>query len=249
MKVSESYPLPDKERRLIVQNIVVGDGIMIVLGLLLGVVTTAFAHGTWSYALAGSGWWHDLAATLVPHPAMVVLPVALLVAFQIADRLLWPRSEGYRAQVLRIRQGMTGELPRMSPALLLALFALVGFSEELLFRYGICGFVLQVCKMALPIPEAGSAAVAVIVSAAVFTLAHVQYKSTFGTAVVFCIGVLFGAVFLATGSYLAVAVAHWLYDFGDTMTERFRISRDPDYYAGEVPVDALGRELAASRRR
>lgn len=250
VKVRENYPLPAKERRLIVANVLASDALMLVAGLAFAVVWSALAHGGWKSALLGMGWWDDVASSLSPHPAMIVMPVLLLVVFHVADRLLWPRSESYRAQVTRIRGGVNGELPRLNPALLLGLFAVVGFSEELFFRYGIAGFANWALGTALALPAPVAAALAVAVSAGVFTLAHVQYQNTFGTAVVCAIGVLFGAVFLWTGSLFCVAVAHWLYDFGDTMAERWLMARDADYFgAREAPIDAMDRAVSEARGR
>lgn len=248
---SEMYPLPHEERLLLVKSILLSDALIIVSGLVLADVTASLEHGTWAYAQLGLGWWEGVrpALTLRGWPAMLLAPAALLAVFQGLHGALWSHSRRYRAQVREIRSGVNGELPRLSPALLLVLFAVVGISEEFLFRYAILGFVLFVCSGVLSLPRLLSTLLAVLVSAFVFALAHVQYNNAYANVVVFAIGVFFAFLYLATGSLVVPVVAHWLYDFGDTMAERVRMTREQDYFSGEAPVEAMQRLKAGGGKK
>lgn len=248
---SERYPLPHEEGLLLVKSILLSDVLMVVSGLVLADVTASLEHGTWAYALPGLGWWEGMrpALTLRGWPAMFLVPMSLLAVFQGLHGPLWSRSKRCRSQVREIRSGVNGELPRLSPALLLALFAVVGISEEFLFRYAILGFVTFVCSSVLSLPRLLSATLAILVSALVFAFAHVQYDNAYANAVVFAIGVLFACLYLATGSLVVVAVAHWLYDFGDTMAERGRMTRERDYFGADAPVDAMRRLKATGGKK
>lgn len=63
---------------------------------------------------------------------------------------------------------------------------------------------------------------------------------------VLILGLLLGALYAHTGSYLTLAAAHTLYDFANLLIERRRMTHKPDYFDGKVP-DSVMSEIIDSR--
>ena len=78
--------------------------------------------------------------------------------------------------------------------------ACAGIGEEAVFRGGLMVLLDQYTPFA----------VALILSAAVFTVIH--FAKPVVAAFIFIIGLFFGLVYWASGSLLAVMIGHWVYD-------------------------------------
>lgn len=78
--------------------------------------------------------------------------------------------------------------------------ACAGIGEEALFRGGLLVLIAQHAPFTL----------ALVASAGLFTIIH--FARPVVATLIFAIGVFFGIVFWASGSLLAVMIAHWLYD-------------------------------------
>lgn len=237
MNASKKYPLPEDERRALVSNMVLTDVVLLVIGVVLAALAYGLTTLNWADAFLKLAWAGSLTTMLTPHWAMVALPAALIVVFEAVDRLMWKRSSDYREDVMEIRQGMNGELPRLGVGQLAALLALVGIAEEFALRFGLLKLAWAAFDLIAPGPL--SAAAAILLQAGVFMLMHNQYDRAWSLLAVFGIGAVFGVVFMLTSSLLTVIVAHFLYDFGDILLERRRMETDPDYFAGKVPTRAV----------
>lgn len=241
------FPLPDQERHLLIANVIGSDIILLIVGAILAIGATWARSGDISWTVAGFGALSELVGSMRAMPEMIVAPLALAAASEALDHLLRPRSAAYRAEMRLIRHGVNGELPRLGVASLAALMVVVGFVEELVFRYGVLGIVLALLSRVAP--SAAAAAVAVFASAALFALAHTRYRGLYSVSTVFVVGILLGAFYIQTGSLLACAVFHAIYDFCGLMLERWHMVHDDDYFDGDVPTDAIARMAEAKGRR
>lgn len=236
------FPLPEREKHLLIANLIGSDILLLVIGLVLATCVTCARSGDLAWAVAGLGAFSELAGSMRAVPEMIVLPLAVAAACEALGQLLKPRSASYRAETKQIRHGINGELPRLGVAALAALMVVVGFVEELVFRYGIVGIVLAL--LARVVPQTVAVVVAIVASAVVFAFAHTRYQGKFSIATVFVIGILLGAFYVETGSLLACAVFHALYDFCGLMFERWHMVHEDDYFDGDVPTKAI-EEMAA----
>ena len=234
--IEKLYPLPSDERRALVRVVLASDALLVAVGYVLAVILALF-DGTCPGDVPGAllwGWVECLKRALVPDFAMLWLTATLLVLSWGSYLVLWRVSEGFRSCVYRIRQGMNGELPRLPLVQIAVLMALVGFAEEFAFRFGVLGVLAVLLGPVLPAWLA--AALALVVSTALFTVMHSQYHDPWSLGTVCAVGLVLGAAYLLTGSLLAVWTAHSLYDFADTLMERHRMRSEPDYFRGRVPV-------------
>lgn len=239
-KVEEKYPLPEDEHKALVQNLLVSDVLFLIIGVVLAIALTGLRTGDWLASFA-FGWFSDYAATFIPTVWMVVVPIALAAIAFIGARLLFPRVESFRNSIISVRQSVNGELPRLPLPQLVGLMLLVGLSEETLFRYGLLGLLLYAFGILVPTPAAQI--ISLLLSAAIFTLVHNQYNDAWTLGTVFVVGIVLGALYIFTGSLLAVAFTHALYNFIDTLSERHSIMTEPDYYHGKVPSRAILDEI------
>ncbi len=238
MKPEEKYPLPEDERSLLVGEVLRTDGILLILGIILAIVYTGASSGDWYWNLVYCGWGFNLgqALTLGSHPLATIgfalaIPLASSAVALLVHKVLWPRSESYKADTYEIRAGVNGELPRLSLPHLAGLSLLVGFAEEFAFRYGLI-LVLTVFFGQFVV-EPSPVVIAVAISAVLFTLIHAQYGKAWERLVVAAIALAFGCLFVWSGSLLAVAFSHALYDFLELLIERRRMMTD-DAYFGEA---------------
>jgi membrane protease YdiL (CAAX protease family) len=63
---------------------------------------------------------------------------------------------------------------------------------------------------------------------------------------VLILGLLLGALYVHTSSYLTVAAAHTLYDIVNLLIERRRMTHEPDYFGGKAPDNVMS-EIIDSR--
>lgn len=237
MDALEKYPLPKEEIGRMLKLLALSAGIWIVAGVALAIIITCIRTGGF---LAGGdplAWAYDIADTLFPHWCMIVLPLVALVLVEGVQAWRMPRSESFRASTYKVRQGITGEMPRCPAVPMFFLMLLTGFSEELVFRYGLIG--LFALLLGFVLPEVAATAAAVLLATAIFTVVHTQYKDSFYLAAVFVLGLMMGMAFVLTGSLLSTAFAHGIYNFGILLLERRNMVKEPDYFAGQVPINEL----------
>ena len=233
----KTYPLPEQEQRALLRTSLASEGLILAGGIVAAIVLSA-AEGGIAHALP-AGWLADIARAMNPHWAMLVLPIVMIALLEAFDALGSRQSEAYRRSMMRTRQGITGELPRMEMRHIVPCMVAAGMCEELLFRYGLLGFALMAFDALLPHPAA--AVLAVAVTSLAFWAAHVQYRDGWTTGYVIAISCLLCAAYLATGSLLSLMVAHAVYNIADIAIERRKMVREPDYFGGKVPVDIVTR--------
>lgn len=234
-------PVDLDEAAALVINLLISQLIILVAGCAGSVVLAGVASGDWAGAVLGFGWLRPIADSLCVLPAAQSLAVAVLLGavFCIAA-YVWERralAKGKRDEVASLRRSINGELPRLPIALWVVLMVLTGFTEELFFRFALLGLAAELLAGALP--DVAAAVVAVVVSSLVFWLAHARYRSLAATVATLGLGLALGAAFLATESLAVVAGTHALYNIGTLAIARFRMNRDPDYFAGPAPTRAL----------
>ncbi len=153
-----------------------------------------FLSTNWLDATIGFGWVKPIIASLTAFPASNTIAAgcgAAFIFFVIAwlnERRAY-KTEAGRASIKAARQGIDGELPRLPLFALIVLFALIGFIEELLFRYAIFTLANALFSSFLPAPL--TLAIALLVSSLAFCLAHTRYQNLSTIAVIFAMGLLF----------------------------------------------------------
>jgi membrane protease YdiL (CAAX protease family) len=245
LNAEQKYPLPARERRLLAQNLLANDLIFLVLGGLLFSLAIGVSTGDWAGAF-GRRAVSTLAERLSGFSWLAVAgPLAVIAVLETGERIFRRHSEDFdHNDMLEIRQGINGELPRLGLGTMLLLMVVVGLAEELLFRVGIIDLARALFGLVWDGPVVTAAAVAL--SAVVFAVVHGQYGQTWAKATVLILGLLLGALYVHTGSYLTLAAAHALYDFANLLIERRRMTREPDYFGGKAP-DSVMSEIVDSR--
>lgn len=193
-------------------------------------------------SLATGGWASPVLNSLLAQPPLATLGIACASGFALFLYAVWSerrglRDKGTRREIMASRQGVAGEMPRLPLPLTIVLMAIVGFSEELLFR-----FLLLGALFALLDPLCGfipAACVSVAISSVAFCLAHVVNNGFGAVATWLLLGLVLGAVFVVAESLAAVAAAHMLYNVAVLLTERIEMRRDPDYFGGPIPTRVL----------
>lgn len=231
----QKYPLPEEEQRALFGTAMASEGLILAGSALVAMALSALQGGL-GHALP-TGWLEDIAAALHVHWTIVVLPFALIVLMECTDQLGMRFSASYRRAVAETRQGITGELPRMTTARVVACMVAAGFCEELLFRYGLLGLVLLGLEAVLP--HVGAVVLAVAAVSLAFWAVHVQYRSAWTAGLVIVMSCVLCSAYLATGSLLTVMVAHAAYNIANICFERRRMIREYDYFAGRIPIEEV----------
>lgn len=237
MNALEKYPLPKEESARLLKAIALSALIWLGVGIVLAVIIACIRTGGFLSGVDPAVWGGDIVAAMSPHWTMVVLPIVALAMVEGVQAWRFPRSESFRASTYKIRQGITGEMPRIPALPMFFLMLLTGFSEELVFRYGLIGLLAMLLAYVLPDPAA--AIIALLVASIAFTVVHTQYKDTYVMAAVFVMALMMGATYLLTGSLLSVAFTHGMYNFSILLIERWLMVRQDDYFGGKVPVNEL----------
>lgn len=238
MRIREKYPLDQAEEHALVANLLGSECLLLVLSIVGITVVEAINTGEWTWAFLEGGWASVIAKSALRQSALGTVSAALtlsgvLLMLSYGTEWIALRTKAGRAAVMRIRQGVTGEMPRMHLAPMPLYMLLVGCAEELLFRFVLVEGLAQILLRFMPVLYA--ALIALVVSSLLFWLVHVQYRDFYSSALILAISLLMGVAFLATGSILVVALAHAVYDFVQVIIERWRMSRDEDYFDGKVP--------------
>lgn len=247
--------LDPQEAATLTANLLISQLILLAVGVAGAVVLAGLSSGDWGAAVLGLSWvglvGQSLAAFgLIPTIAAGCGLAALftVVAYLVEQRAL--STEAGRASIMRTRQGINGELARLPFPALVALMALTGFSEELLFRFALMGIVAHLVGLALPVPAA--AIIALFVASIAFWLSHVRYRDLATTVLTLGLALVLGVAFLVTGSLAVVAIAHALYNLCVLVIARVQMSRDPNYFGGSAPtrtmLDQLDREESGLRK-
>lgn len=160
--------------------------------------------------------------------------LVVLLCISGAQTLLTPKNEAADFK-RKQRQGTMGEIFQM-PLLLQALFfVLTGIGEEVLFRLGIMSAIMAI-SLAIGADIVSAAVIALLASSVIFAAAHAgQYKLR-ELIVVFACGCTLGITWILSGSLTAAIIAHALYDFTASATQRIAMGKDArKYFFGKRP--------------
>lgn len=233
--VYERFPLPEDERKALVKVSLISEAMILAAGVVLAIVLSGLSSG-WSYSLR-FGWLTDIASAMRPSWAMLVLPVTMIGIVLLVDKGGLKFSPSYRKAKLELVQGTTGELPRIRPLDMVICMGAAGICEELLFRYCAIGLVMLALTRFLPWLPA--AIITVIVTSVAFWSIHSQYRDPWSIALALSGGLILGAGYVATGSLLSCMFAHALYNIAVLLDEQRNMLKDPDYFGGKIPNDAI----------
>ena len=234
--------LDPQEALTITANLVISQLILLAVGCVGAVALAGLSSGDWGAAVLGFSWVGLIGQSLTALDLIPTLAAGcgLAAAFTIVAYLFEKRAlstEKGRQSIMHTRQGVNGELARLPFPALVALMALTGFSEELLFRFALMGIVAHLVALALPAPAA--ALIALFVASIAFWFSHVRYRDLATTVLTLGLALVLGIAFLVTGSLAVVAIAHALYNLCVLVVARVQMSRDPDYFGGPAPTRAM----------
>ncbi len=217
-------------------SLTLSQALFLACGVAGAIALAGLASGDWPAAVLG-GWLQGVEASVRALPTVVTIGAGCALALVLfalswnSEKRALSSKEG-RASVMRNRQSINGEMPRVPLLALVVLMTLTGIAEELLFRYVIFGLAQQLLTPLLP--GFVAAGIGLVVSSVAFFLAH-GGRPELATSGTFLLGVAFGIAYLATGSLAVVALAHALYNLLVLMTRRRQMRRDPDYFGGPAP--------------
>lgn len=229
------------EAAAIVLSMLLSQGIMLIWGVVVATVFAGIVSGDWLGAVVGLGWVSLVEQSVRALPISIALGGAILlaavlfaVAFILEKRAIKKRGV---EEMIPIRRGIDGEVPRMPFLVLVALMGIVGCVEEFLFRFALVGVIVVLLPSAMP--SFASAAIASVVSSVLFVFAHAQYADMGQKINTFFLGLAFCVAYLCSGSIVLVAVAHALYNLAVLMYKRHQMNTDPDYFGGPAPTRVL----------
>ena len=238
MKVAK---LDFDEAVAIVLSTLLSQGIMLVWGVVVSTILAGVTSGDWLGAVVGLGWAPLVEQSVRALPTSITLGGAVLfagalfaVAFILEKRAIAKRGV---EEMIPIRRGIDGEVPRMPFPVLVVLMGIVGCVEELLFRFALLG--LCIAMLSSVVPYFASVAISSVISSVLFVLAHAQYADMGQKMNTFFLGVAFCAVYLYSDSIALVAVAHALYNLAVLAYKRYQMNSDPDYFGGPAPTRVL----------
>lgn len=233
------YPLSERELKVLTDNITLSASFILVGGMILAFIFTGIESGNWFWAFMQFGWANEvLGALLGPHFASgllcaLIVGACMLGFGQLAETIALRTKGALREEVYRLRQDLSGEIPRLPASTLFAILPISAFSEELLFRYGVIGILFIFFPDWMGFQAA--LVLAVVISSLIFMLVHEQYRSPYSMGIVFVLGCALAGVYLYSGSIIASAICHAFYNLSDVFLERRQMMRDPDYFAGKIP--------------
>lgn len=232
-------PLDTDEVWVLVFASVFSQAITLAAGVIGSMLLAGIVTGDWVEATIGFGWLRGIVDALVALPPVPTaawgagIAAFALAAAHLNERRALASDEG-RAAVYETRRGINGELPRLPAPVLVLLMTITGFVEELLYRYVAIGLVGTVLARAFP--DAVAVALALVVSSVAFWFVHGIYRDAGHAVIITALGLVFGALYVASGSMAACAIAHALYDLGVLGIARMKMRREPDYFGGPAPT-------------
>lgn len=160
--------------------------------------------------------------------------LVVLLCISGAQTLLTPKNKAADFK-RKQRQSAMGEIFQMPLILQALFFTLTGIGEEVLFRLGIMSAIMAI-TLAIGADIISAAVIALLASSVIFAAAHAgQYKLR-ELIVVFACGCALGITWILSGSLTAAIMAHALYDFTASATQRIAMGKDArKYFFGKRP--------------
>lgn len=140
--------LDGEEVLVIVFSSLMSQALFLALALVGLLVLEGLSTGNWFYAIVKFGWIASLSASVQIWPlsqtllAGSLLGIGIYLLVNLTEKRA-AKNEEIRENIIKSRQGLHGELPRLPIVVILILMSITGICEELLFRYVLIGLVLQ----------------------------------------------------------------------------------------------------------
>lgn len=216
--------------------------VFLLISLVVLMIMDAFGTGHGLASFTTGSWTNPIATSLQAQPPAITCGLACVTSLVLFAYAAWSekrglRNEKTRTDIIASRQGIAGEIPRLPLLLIIVLMGIVGFSEELLFRFLVLGTLYAVLA-----PLCGSilaACISIAISSIVFCLAHILNNGSGAIATWLILGVVLGTAFVLTESLAAIAAAHAIYNIAVLVTTRIKMHHDPNYFDGSIPTRIL----------
>lgn len=216
--------------------------IFLLISFFVLVIMDALVAGNGFASFTTGSWTNPVFAALHIQSPLVTFGAACASGLVLYFYAAWSekrgmRNENVRQEILTSRQGIAGEMPRLPLPLIIILMTIVGFSEELLFRFLLLGTLFAVLS-----PLCGSilaAGISIVISSIVFCLVHVFNNGSGPIITWLILGMVLGAVFILTENLAAVMLAHTFYNIAVHISARVEMHRNPDYFGGPIPTKVL----------
>lgn len=236
-------PLDREEALILVFSSFVTQAVFLILALVGLIVLEVLSTGDCFYAIVQFGWIASLTASIQTLPlyqtliAGVVLGIVIFLLVDLSEKRAAKNKE-MRENIIESHQGLHGEMPRLPLLVIFILMSFTGICEELLFRYVLIGFILQLLSGLIDTIVA--VVIAVVVSTIVFCLAHTGVQGTSSLLIWTSLGLIFGITFITTNNIAIVVIAHALYDILVLLALRIQMHRDPKtFFGGFIPTRFL----------
>lgn len=236
-------PLDREEALILVFSSFVTQAVFLILALVGLIVLEVLSTGDCFYAIVQFGWIASLTASIQTLPlyqtliAGVVLGIVIFLLVDLSEKRAAKNKE-MRENIIESHQALHGEMPRLPLLVIFILMSFTGICEELLFRYVLIGFILQLLSGLIGTIVA--VVIAVVVSTIVFCLAHTGVQGTSSLLIWTSLGLIFGITFITTNNIAIVAIAHALYDILVLLALRIQMHRDPKaFFGGFIPTRFL----------
>jgi len=191
---SRASGVGDSDPRVLTMILTLANGA--VLLVVIGGILRGRRQNMASIGLCVKTWWQPILLGV----AAAVAAFAALFASAGVIYVLYPA--GFAA-MQENSQRITQELPKLHPVVLCLVAMFVGLYEEVIFR----GFILTRLRRAT-----GSAAVAVVLSSALFAAPHMMTQVAVVVIPISMLGIIFGVLTLWRRSVLAAIIGHALFD-------------------------------------
>lgn len=236
--VADDIPVSHKDKVLLMSSNIIQNIIFTVIGGLI-----AFMFPLPDRAQIGFGVFEQMPQQILLL-ASIILGVAVLAGVSalmtVLQKMICSKAERSEREIAQ-RRSIIGEIMQSGTGMQAMFFTATGIGEEALFRAGLISVFCFLEGMILDVPVAG-VVVAAIIADVIFTLCHLtSYKDFFSVTTVFLLGAVLTLAFLITGSIIAGAVAHAVYDFLVVVLQKRKMNKEgyATFFDGKRPVNIL----------
>lgn len=236
--VADDVPVSHKDKALLMSSNIIQNIIFTVIGGLL-----ALMFPLPDRAQIGLGTFEQMPQQILLFVS-VILGVAALAgvsaSMTVLQKAICSKDERSEREIAQ-RRSIIGEIMQGRTEMQALFFTATGIGEEALFRAGLISVICFLEGAILNVPVAGVVA-AIIIADIIFTLCHLtSYKDFFSVTTVFLLGAVLSLVFLITGSIIAGAVAHAVYDFLVIVLQKRKMNKEgyAAFFDGKRPVNML----------
>lgn len=239
--------LSREEKRLITQSTFASGVILALVAFVLIFLLCFFLYSDLLSLVVEFTWLTYIADRCFLVEYWYLYPIFFLAFFIALMKLYESLVPGYQHMIIKLRQGLNGELVRMPSWYYFFSMGFTNFFEELLFRCALIGLLQFMCTLFLD--QLSSTIFALVISSLLFWLIHSEYRSFQAALTTIPMALALGWIYLHTGSLLVVFITHLTYNLAIMYIERFNLYRDRNYFHGKIPstifIDMLNQERAS----